>query len=260
MTQNVVDKVATHYAPSDLKSRVAGVLEAAGKDGSNTTVLDLASLDQSHVMGTLATRRLAERAGVRESYHVVDVGSGMGGPARFLAATYGCRVTGVDITPPYLETADYLTELTFDLGWTQHAVQNVEDKERFFSELHRVLRPNSKAVVHDLYRGRAGEVHFPAMWAKDESASFLISDTDMQQVIEASGFRIVDWVDGTQEAWDSNAKRAAGDVNAREGQIAVAGLDISLLHGENWMEMAGNSVKDFEVGSVGIFEAVLARA
>ncbi|HTX07443.1 MAG TPA: methyltransferase domain-containing protein [Solirubrobacteraceae bacterium] len=281
MTDNVAEQVATHYAPSDLRSRVSSVLEAAGKDGTNTGVLDLASLDQSHVMGTLATRRLAERAGVRDSYDVIDVGAGMGGPARFLAATYGCHVTGVDITPPYLETAEYLTELTnlshlvsfrqaeatslpfvdetFDLGWTQHAVQNVDDKERFFGELRRVLRPGAKAVVHDLYRGRSGDVHFPAMWARDESASFLISDADMRAVIEASGFQIVDWIDGTQEAWDSNAKRAAGDVNAREGQIAVPGLDISLLHGQNWMEMAGNSVKDFEVGSVGIFEAILSR-
>jgi ubiquinone/menaquinone biosynthesis C-methylase UbiE len=282
MSQSVVDEVAKHYAPADLKSRVAAVLDAAGKDSSNTTVDDLASLDQSHVMGALATRRLAETAGITSEDHVLDVGCGMGGPARLIASTYGCKVTGVDVTPPYLETAAYLTELTgltdqvtlmeadatalpfddssFSVGWTQHAAQNIEDKARFFGEFHRVLRPGSKLVVHDLYRGPTGEVHFPAIWGREESISFLISDNAMQEIMESNGFRIADWTDTTQEAWDSNAKRAQGDLHAREGRVAIEGLNITLLHPEDAMTLAMNSVKDFEVGSVGIFEAILEKA
>jgi ubiquinone/menaquinone biosynthesis C-methylase UbiE len=281
MSNSVVDKVAAHYAPSDLKARVSEVLTAAGKDSSNTAVLDLASLDQSHVMGATATRRLAEKVGLKPAQHVIDVGCGMGGPARLLAATYGCRVTGIDVTPAYLETAEFLTGLTnltellsyqraeatalpfedeaFDAGWTQHALQNVPDKDRFFSEFHRVLRPSAKAVVHDLYRGPSGDVHFPALWAKDESASFLVSDTEVRRLIEACGFEILDWTDTTQEAWESNARRAEGDAHSREGYAAIPDLNIALLHGDNWLEMAGNSVKDFEVGSIGIFEAILER-
>jgi ubiquinone/menaquinone biosynthesis C-methylase UbiE len=281
MSESVVDKVASHYAPEDLRDRVAAVLKAAGKDSSNTKVEHLVSLDQSHVMGDVPNRRLAETAGVRREHRVLDVGCGMGGPARLLAATYGCRVTGIDVTEPYLETAELLTELTnltelvsvqrgdaldlpfddetFDIGWTQHALQNFPDKTRFFGEFNRVLKPGAKAVVHDLYRGPSGEVHFPALWGEDESVSFLDPDTEIQRVMQHCGFRIVHWEDTTQEAWDSNAQRAEGDLQHRAREPGVPGLDISLLHGERWMELAGNSVKDFEVGAIGIFEAVLEK-
>jgi ubiquinone/menaquinone biosynthesis C-methylase UbiE len=149
-------------------------------------VEDLAPLDQWHVMGNVPKRRLAEKAGIKAENYVLDTGAGMGGPARLLAASYGCRVEGVDVTDPYLETAVMLTELTklgdlvsfrhadvtdlpfsnqtFDVVWTQHAAQSIPDNERFFRELHRVLKPGGKLVVHDLYRGPSGEIHFPAFW------------------------------------------------------------------------------------------------
>jgi SAM-dependent methyltransferase len=283
MSVSVVGKVAEFYAPPDLKERVVEALRAAGRDASNTTVADLASFDQSHVMGAIPNERLAAKLGIRPEDHGLDVGAGMGGPARLLAETYGCKVTGVDITQPYLETAVFLTELTkltelvsfqqadatdlpfenatFDFGWTQHAAQSIPDKEKFFSEFQRVLKPGGKLVVHDLYRGASGEVHFPAMWAPDASISFLITDGEMRRVIESAGFRIVAWSDTTQEAWDANVKRAQGDLNSRNapGTSPVPGLNITLLHGEGTMEMAMNSVKDFEVGSVGIFEAIVQK-
>jgi SAM-dependent methyltransferase len=279
MSESVVDKVAAHFAPPDLKQRVSDVLKAAGKDSSNTTVEDLAPLDQWHVMGDIPNRRLAEKAGVKREHHVLDAGSGMGGPARLLAATYGCKVTGIDVTVPYLETAVLLTELTnltdlvsfqradatnmpfddstFDIVWTQHAAQSVPEKKRFFGELFRVLKPGGRAVVHDLYGGKSPVIHFPAFWGRDDSISFLVSDTEMRRLLEDSGFTVVDWNDTTKEAWASNAAMLEADPAAH--QAAIPGLDIFLLFGDETIVMAENSVRDFEVGSIGIFEAVLAR-
>ena len=149
MPDNVVQKMSEHFAPPDLKQSVVKVLEAAGKDSSNTSVEELASLDQWHVMGLLPTQRLAERAGMKKGDKVLDAGCGMGGPARYFAKTYDCDVTGIDVTDPYLETAEYLNEVTglsdkvtlqkadvtempfedesFDVVWTQHAAQSIPD-------------------------------------------------------------------------------------------------------------------------------------
>jgi MPBQ/MSBQ methyltransferase len=279
MRDTVVQKMSEHFAPSDLRSRVSDVLAAAGKDSSNTTVDDLGMLDQWHVMGDVPVRRLAEKAGIRRQDLVLDAGAGMGGPARLLAATYGCTVVGVDVTVPYLETAELLTEVT-DLGelvsfqradvtvlpfgdeefavvWTEHAAQSIPDKPKFFSELYRVLKSGGKAVVHDLYRGPSGDVHFPAFWGRDDSISFLSSDSEMRSMLEAAGFRVVDWLDTTREAWEANAAMLEGDPS--EHVAPIPGLDIFLLFGEETMVMAANSVKDFEVGAIGIFEAVLER-
>ena len=279
MSKSVIDQVAEHFAPADLQSRVSEVLEAAGKDSSNTTIDDLAPLDQWHVMGDVPVRRLAEKAGISSQDRVLDAGSGMGGPARLLASVYGCTVTGVDVTVPYLETAQLLTELTnltdrvsfqkadatdlpfageaFDVAWTEHAAQSIPDKAKFFGELHRVLKPGGRLVIHDLCGAKIDEVHFPAFWGRDDSISFLVSDAEMRSLLEDAGFAVTDWKDTTKEAWESNA--AMLEINPEEHHPAVPGLDIFLLFGDETMVMAENSVKDFEVGAIGIFEAVLER-
>jgi SAM-dependent methyltransferase len=279
--QLITEKVSAHFAPIDLPAKVSAALANAGKNNSNTTIDDLAGLDQWHVMGVLPVERLAETAGVSRDTRVLDVGVGMGGPARYLAATYGCSVIGVDITDPYLETAQILNELTgldnlvtvqhadatalpfedgsFEVVWTEHAAQSIPDKAAFFSELHRVLVPGGRLVVHDLYRGAKGDIHFPAFWGPDDSISFLVSDRELRETAESVGLQTVEWTDTTQEAWDANAALAEGEEGSSH-EAAVSGLDITLLFGlEATMEMAENSVKDFEDGSIGIFEAVFKR-
>src|SRR5207245_909946 len=102
--------VAEHYAPAGLENAVASVL--SGRKAGSLSIEDLEHFDQFHVLGKDATLRLAQRVGVESTMHVLDVGSGLGGPARFLAQTFGCRVTGVDLTENYVETARFLSELT----------------------------------------------------------------------------------------------------------------------------------------------------
>jgi SAM-dependent methyltransferase len=274
MNDTIAHQVARHFAPTELRQRVAEVLAAAGKDTSNTSIDELTPLDQWHMMRDIPTRRLAERAKISSHQRVLDVGCGMGGPARFLAGTYGCTVTGVDITTPYLETAALLTELTnltdrvsfqhadatalpfadgtFDLVWTQHAAQSIPDKAAFFAELRRVLKRDGTAVIHDLYRGAAGEVHFPAFWGRSDSISFLITDTEMRSLLETSGFAVLEWDDTTDEVLAFNADRLERGI-----PTPIPGLNISLLFGEETMTMAANGVEDLRDGAVGTFEAVL---
>ncbi|HWI21404.1 MAG TPA: methyltransferase domain-containing protein [Baekduia sp.] len=275
----VVEKMAAHFGrEAALADRVAEVLEKAGKHAGNTSVEELAGLDQWHVMGLEPTRRLAEIAQIGADDLVLDAGCGMGGPARLLAKTRGCFVHGIDMTEPYLEAADVMNDVTqmadkvslkkgdvtaidfdddtFDVVWTQHAAQSIPDKAKFFSEVARVLKPGGRFVVHDLYKGAGDPVHYPAFWGEDDSIGFLVSDDEMRRLLEQAGFEVVSWEDTTNAAHEANAAMDEDNARSELQAATIDGLDIFLLFGDKTLVYAENSVKDFEVGSIGIFEAV----
>jgi SAM-dependent methyltransferase len=205
----------------------------------------------------------------------------MGGAARYLAKTYGCTVRGIDMTEPYLETAQLLNEVTgltdkvflergdvtdirfddgtFDAAWTQHAAQSVPDKRALFAELHRVLKPGGRCVVHDLYKGPGDPIHFPSFCAPDESICFLVSDVELMQLIDEVGLEVDHWEDKTEAARAANSEIGSEQATHEGQEAGIEGLDLFLVAGEQTLVMAENSVKDFDVGSVGLFEAVLRK-
>ena len=109
---DVLDGVRDHYRASGLTERLKTALTAFGPDEQRLTPQQLAGVDQFHTRGLAATVELAKLAGITTDTSVLDVGSGVGGPARFLAATCGCRVTGVDLSESLVDAARYLTERT----------------------------------------------------------------------------------------------------------------------------------------------------
>ena len=113
---DVLDDVRDHYRATGLTERLKTALMALGPEDQRLTPQQLAALDQFHTRGLAATTELAKLAGITADMSVLDVGSGVGGPARFLAATYGCRVTGVDLSEPFVDAARYLTERTGRAG------------------------------------------------------------------------------------------------------------------------------------------------
>ena len=279
MNESLSAKVARHYAPVRLTDAIASVLEAAGKNARNLTVDDLEPFDQFHALGKEATLRLARRAGVDATMQVLDVGSGLGGPARFLAETFGCGVTGIDCAANWVEAAKFLTELTrlqervsfceadatalpfenetFDLVWTQAVQLSIADKDRFFSELFRVLKPGCRCAMNDLFGGPS-EPTFPAYWAGDPSVSFLITPEETQALVVGAGFAILDWRDTTQDAilWHSELLAARGRADAP----GIPGLDRSLIFGDAMVVMTENLITDEKSGAVGYFEAVFNEA
>src|SRR5215475_8357983 len=109
---DVLDGVRDHYRATGLTERLKAALAVLGPADHRLTPQQLAALDQFHTRGLAATAELATLAGITAAMSVLDVGSGIGGPARFLAATHGCRVTGVDLSEPFVEAARYLTQRT----------------------------------------------------------------------------------------------------------------------------------------------------
>src|SRR5690242_17837691 len=109
---DVLDDVRDHYHAPALTERLKTVIMALAPNERRLTPQQLAPLDQFHTRGLAATAELAELAGITADMSVLDVGSGIGGPARFLALSYGCRVAGVDLSEPFVDAARYLTERT----------------------------------------------------------------------------------------------------------------------------------------------------
>jgi len=174
--------VSRHYGRGGLVDRLLAALTEAGKDIDHLTIGDLAPVDEFHSRRRLATEELARLLAPTAADRVIDIGSGIGGPARYLATTYGCKVSGVDLTPEFVATAVELTRRTgmservdfragsaldlpfpdasFDLGWTQNVAMNIADRPRFYAEMHRVQKPGGRLAIQDVAQGPGGPVHF----------------------------------------------------------------------------------------------------
>src|SRR5260221_9418385 len=163
---DVLDDVRDHYRATGLTERLKTALAAHGPEGPGLPPEQLGALDQFHTRGLAATAELAGLAGITADMSVLDVGSGVGGPARFLAATYGCRVTGVDLSEPFVDAARYLTERTglsgevsfqtasamelpfddgrFDAVLLQHVAMNISARARLYREIRRTLKSGAR--------------------------------------------------------------------------------------------------------------------
>ena len=221
MSADINAAVSKYWAREGLGAAILAALAAQGKNLDALTIEDLAPLDQFHGGGKDATLRLARLAALAPGSRVLDVGGGVGGPARTLAVQFGCRVTGIDLTESFVRAAQLLTtrlglgakvthevgnalalpfdDGAFDAVWTQNSGMNIADKERLYAGFHRVLRPGGLLVTQEPMAGSVGPVLFPVMWASDASSSFLRSPAEMRALIETAGFRARAWDDVTEE-------------------------------------------------------------
>ena len=266
---NALDSVRDHYRATGLTERLKTALAALGPDDQRLPPELLASLDQFHTRGLTATAELAELAQIGADMSVLDVGSGVGGPARFLAATYGCRVTGVDLSEPFVDAARYLTGRTgqsvlvsfevasalelplddgsFDVALLQHVAMNIADRPRLYREIRRVLKPNGRLAIFDVV-SMSGEPHYPVPWARTPAASFLMTAEETRQAIESAGFRTRAWRDDTEAA------------KAWIGQVRASGPppspNLGVVMGPGFFELAANLGRNLMEGRFGILTAV----
>jgi ubiquinone/menaquinone biosynthesis C-methylase UbiE len=228
MAEAPLNRAANEYwGRADLSQAILDALIATGKDLEALTVDDTAPLDQFHGGGKAATDRLARLAALSPGSSVLDVGGGLGGPARTLVAQFGCRVTLLDPTESYVQASETLTECmglsdrlthrigsalgppfddgSFDAVWTQNSGMNIPDKERLYAEFYRVLRHGGRLAIQEPMAGPAQPIIFPVMWARDASTSFLRSSAEMRAVIVAAGFRVRAWDNVTAEVTPTGA-------------------------------------------------------
>jgi SAM-dependent methyltransferase len=211
------ERVTTHYGRGDVAERIRAALIATGKDPEAFTREDLGSIDQLHGGGIEATRVLARLAGVKPGTHVLDIGSGLGGPARTLAAEFGATVVGIDLTEEFCDVATELSSAVgladrvrfecasalalpfedgaFEVAWSQNVLMNIEDKAAVLREVRRVLRPGGLFALQSVMAG-SDEPYYPTPWADDASTSHLIGSDEFRVVAEAMGFEVSKWEPG----------------------------------------------------------------
>ena len=267
--------VDRYYGQPGLGTTILAALERAGKDSERLTRDDLAPFEEFHIGGRPATRELAAVAGLREGMAVLDVGSGVGGPARTLAAEFGCQVTGLDLTEEYCRAAEMLTarvglgdkvtfrhgdalempfdDETFDQVWMQHTSMNIEDKGRLFGEIHRVLRSGGRLALYEIFAGSVARPHFPVPWADDPAISFLLPPEEARRLLGGAGFQELEWNDLTQRSTDlfRQLRAAAG-----QGEPPPLGLHLII---DDFAEKAANLLRNLEEDRIVVAQAVYER-
>jgi sarcosine/dimethylglycine N-methyltransferase len=264
-----LDGVREHYRATGLTARLKTALAVFGPEDQRLVPQQLATLDQFHTRGLAATAELAKLAAIAADMSVLDVGSGVGGPARFLAATHGCAVTGVDLSEPFVDAARYLTERTgqsgrvafevasalklpfddgrFDVALLQHVAMNIADRAQLYREIRRVVKAGGRFATYDVVL-TGGEPHFPVPWARTPATSFLLTAEATREAIEAAGFRTLIAQDDTEAAreWSAQLRASAPPPSPNLG--VVMGPDFGTL--------SANLARNIGENRLGILTAV----
>ncbi len=205
--------VSAHYRHGSLEQALLDAVGAMGRGADCLQPADLMGADEFHIGGAQATRHLVAPLALTAAMHVLDLGSGLGGPARTLAATHGCRVTGIDLSDEYVAVATSLTrrmgladrvafrcgsatalpfdDAVFDGATLLHVGMNIADKRGLCAGVHRVLRPDGFFAIYDVMRTGPGALEFPVPWAGGAEASFVEPPEIYRAALTEAGFTIV---------------------------------------------------------------------
>lgn len=250
--------IAEHYQSGDLLDRLTRALASDNVDLDRLTVADLAPYDHFHGRGLEATEELASALTVGSSDQLLDIGSGIGGPARYFADRFCCKVTGIDLTEEFCAVARQLTAMVglvdrvkfehgnalampfdvhaFDGAYSMNVSMNIADKAALYREIHRVLKPGGWLVLSELARGPGPEMNYPTPWAQTAASSFLATIDETRTALGGCGFHVENLRDTAREVQAFGARsRAIVDAGNKPPHRAV-----QLIHGDVAKQAAAN--------------------
>ena len=203
------ESVQSHYFVSELYNNILDKLKTICVDLNNVKRTDLSSVDEFHVRGLEVSKELAQQI-TSSNLKVLDVGCGLGGPARMIADEKGCTVTGLDLSQEFINTAKALSKLvnldskttflkadaldlpfernSFDIVWTQHVQMNIFEKKKFYSEIFRVLKTGGKFLYYDIFKSSDNDINHPMPWASRQDLSHLINIAELEKILNSIGF------------------------------------------------------------------------
>jgi ubiquinone/menaquinone biosynthesis C-methylase UbiE len=269
--------VIEHYRHGTLEEDMLKALAAAGKDIDRLTPDDLAPVDEFHIGGRRATVDFASELAPAADMHLLDIGSGLGGPARYFAQAYRCRVTGLDLSEEYVAVAGALAQrvgladqvsyrqgnaldlpfddATFDGAYMMHVGMNIADKARLYSEVHRVLKPGGAFGLYDVMRINEGLFSYPVPWSSGEETNFIETPATYRALLSAEGFEVVKERDRRQLAVDFYRERMANAAK-RAGRPL---LSVPIYMGANAAKKVANMNELLERGTIAPVEMICRR-
>lgn len=265
---DIENAVARHYTTGALSERVREALRASGVDPDAATVADLKAADEFHTGGAAATDNLFAQLSPTQATRVLDIGCGIGGTSRYVADRYDAMVTGLDLTPEFVETATALSDLVglgqktsfvtasaldmpvpdagFDLAVMLHVGMNIENKPRLFAEVARVLSSGGTFAIFDVMGGAGNEpLTFPLPWSTVPDTSFVDPPGTYRDCATEAGLSLIAETDRTEFA-----KAFFEEVFARTAEKGVSPLGIHLMMGETALEKFRNYVTDLQAGRI----------
>lgn len=265
--------VAQHYTSGGLLDRIKAGLAVLGIS-EPLDIETLAAVDEFHIGGRRATLPFMEQLSMSSKSRVLDLGCGLGGPARFAAKTSGAHVTGIDLTAEFVETGQALTRMTgltdlvdlvegsildlpfddnsFDVAYMIHVGMNIADKTGLAKEAARVLKPGGVFAIYDVMQVGDADLIFPVPWASGPAANALAKPSAYRDAFTGAGFVLESEQDRTGFARDFFKSLAAN-------QTAAAGpppLGLHLVMGPETKTMVANMVQNIADGRIAPIEMI----
>ncbi len=264
--EKIESMVREHYSVGDLAKRILDGLADVGADLDHLSIEDLAVIDEFHIGGRKATEYMISNLSLSGDEHVLDIGSGIGGAGRTIVSQAGCRVTGIDLTPEYVEVARMLTKLTglddnadfqtasalsmpfdnevFDAAITIHMSMNIRDRDALYREACRVMKPGALLAIYDVMKKGDEPIFFPVPWAETSQSSHLVTAEEMPSLLENAGFEVCKIEDRTKFAFDYFKRRLAAVNNG------PSSLGPHIIMGTTAREKFQNINRNMETGRI----------
>ena len=270
-------EVSTHYQHGSLIKVIEEGFNHQGKAPSDISLDDMSVIDEFHIGGRQASEEFLDQLQLQERSLVLDVGCGLGGPARFVASRFGCLVSGIDLTHEYVDTGNILSNWVgldkkvvlqqgsamtlpfpdgqFDAAYMMHVGMNIVDKKSLFVEVFKVLKPDGIFGIYDVMQIGSGEMQYPAPWAASKNTSSLASPQDYQTGLKEAGFNIL----ATRERGDfaieffENIKRRMAETTADPA------LGLHVLMGDDAKTKVANVLQSIKEGSIAPVELIAQR-